>query len=86
MPTYEYRCESCGAAFERQQPITEAPLTQCPTCGGKVERLVSGGAGFMFKDGGAGRTGAGQQACSLETTGRTCCGLTERCGKPSCGS
>jgi len=49
MPTYEYRCKECGKLFERFQRITEPPVDQCPYCEGKVERLISSGAGFLFK-------------------------------------
>jgi len=40
MPIYEYRCRNCGE-FELTQRITEAPLTRCPTCRGKVTKLIS---------------------------------------------
>jgi len=49
MPTYEYRCKECGKLFERFQRITEPPVDRCPYCEGKVERLISSGAGFLFK-------------------------------------
>lgn len=78
MPTYEYQCKSCGARFEREQPMTDAPLTQCPECNGEVQRLISSG-GFFFKG-----TGHGD-SCSFESSGRTCCGLDGPCGSPPCG-
>ena len=40
MPIYEYRCPKCGV-FDAMQKITEKPLRKCPTCKGKVEKLVS---------------------------------------------
>ena len=40
MPIYEYRCQKCGA-FEVTQRITENPLKKCPTCKGKVRKLIS---------------------------------------------
>lgn len=54
MPTYEYECEKCGLTFEEYQRITEPPLTKCrkPECGGRVKRLISPGAGFLFKGSG----------------------------------
>ncbi len=52
MPTYEYECQKCGHRFEAFQSIKDAPLRKCPRCGGKVKRLVSGGAGFLFKGSG----------------------------------
>ena len=85
MPTYEYKCETCGLRFERQQSILEATLIECPECRGEVRRIVSGGAGFILKDSGQGRIGHSAGACSLEQGGKTCCGLDERCGKPPCG-
>ena len=85
MPTYEYECEVCGVKFDIRQAITEAPLSECPECRGKVRRLVSGGSGFMLKGSGQGRMESGEHACSLERTGKTCCGRESRCEKPSCG-
>ncbi|KAA3635224.1 MAG: zinc ribbon domain-containing protein [Calditrichaeota bacterium] len=52
MPTYEYQCIGCGHRFEEFQSMTAAPLTECPECSGKTERLISGGAGFVFKGAG----------------------------------
>ncbi|MBM3319127.1 MAG: zinc ribbon domain-containing protein [Candidatus Eisenbacteria bacterium] len=52
MPTYEYECERCGHRFERFQSITEKPVKRCPECRGKVKRVLSGGAGFLFKGSG----------------------------------
>ncbi len=49
MPTYEYECNSCQYLFEAFQGISEAPLTECPRCGGPVRRKISGGAGLLFK-------------------------------------
>jgi putative FmdB family regulatory protein len=85
MLTYEYECKACGLRFERRQPITEEPLTECPECRGEVRRLVSGGAGFIFKGSGRNRGGYQATACSLEETGTTCCGRSARCDKPPCG-
>jgi len=52
MPTYEYKCRDCGKNFEKIQRISESSLTKCPYCGGKVERVISGGAGLLFKGSG----------------------------------
>jgi len=49
MPTYEYQCTSCGHRFEQLQSIKDRPLKKCPRCSGAVERLVSGGGGFILK-------------------------------------
>jgi len=53
MPTYEYKCTACGFRFEAFQSIKEDPVHICPTCGKeKVERLISAGAGLLFKGSG----------------------------------
>ncbi|HKK01347.1 MAG TPA: zinc ribbon domain-containing protein [Desulfuromonadales bacterium] len=40
MPIYEYRCQACGAVFEkiRRQPTEKEA---CPKCGGDAIRGVS---------------------------------------------
>lgn len=52
MPTYDYECRKCGHRFEKFQPITAPPVKTCPKCRGKVARLLSGGAGIIFKGSG----------------------------------
>lgn len=84
MPTYEYECATCGLVFERRQAITDEPIRKCPECHGEVERLISGGGGFILK--GSGSQGMRKESeCSLERLGKTCCGREERCRKPPCG-
>ena len=60
MPTYEYVCEKCGHQFDKFQSMTESALTVCPKdrCAqkkwgkGRVKKLISGGAGLLFKGSG----------------------------------
>src|SRR6478609_3601394 len=53
MPTYEYKCDACGHAFEAFQPMSAAPIRKCPSCGkSKVKRLIGAGAGLIFKGSG----------------------------------
>jgi len=53
MPTYDYRCESCGHEFEKFQPITASAVRKCPRCSQmKVKRLIGSGAGIIFKGNG----------------------------------
>jgi len=40
MPIYEYQCQKCGT-FEATQRITDKPLAKCPTCKGKIKKLIS---------------------------------------------
>jgi len=51
MPNYEYECESCGIRFERMQHFHDAPLKDCPECGGCVHRVLHP-VGIVFKGSG----------------------------------
>ncbi len=51
MPTYVYRRED-GSTFEIEQRITEDPLVTCPDTGQKVQRVITGSAGLIFKGNG----------------------------------
>lgn len=48
MPIYEYKCADCGAHIEKMQRISDAPLTVCENCGGKLDKQLSL-SGFQFK-------------------------------------
>ena len=52
MPTYEYQCLDCKRKVEYFQSMKEAPRTKCSRCGGRLVRLVSTGAGLIFKGSG----------------------------------
>ena len=51
MPIYEYQCTKCRKVHEIWQKITEDPVKKCPSCKGKVERIISA-VGFELKGGG----------------------------------
>ena len=48
MPIYEYVCEKCDKQMEVIQKITEAPLTVCPECTGRLRKMVSN-TSFVLK-------------------------------------
>jgi len=52
MPNYDYKCTECNHKFEMFQPMSAAPITNCPVCGGIVKRLIGAGAGPIFKGSG----------------------------------
>jgi putative FmdB family regulatory protein len=52
MPTYDYECTNCGYVFEVFQGITDRPLEKCPKCKKNLKRLISSGAGIIFKGSG----------------------------------
>lgn len=75
--------------------MTEAPLDKCPQCGAKPERLISGGAGLLFKGSGfyitdyrsnsykSGASGDSGSSGSASSTGSK---DTSGSGAPSSGS
>ena len=52
MPTYEYECKRCSHKFEAFQSMSDDALSKCPECAGKVQRLINGGVGIIFKGSG----------------------------------
>jgi putative FmdB family regulatory protein len=52
MPTYDFRCKQCGHEFELFQSMKDKPRGKCPECGAEAKRLISGGAGLIFKGSG----------------------------------
>ena len=53
MPTYDYKCDACGQAWEKSQSIKADPIKTCPHCGQETaRRLIGAGAGLIFKGSG----------------------------------
>jgi putative FmdB family regulatory protein len=88
MPTYEYECERTGKYFEAFQPMSEAPLKKCPECGGPAHRVISAGAGVIFKGSGFYATdygsGGGRGRAPSCGRDRPCCGRDTPCDSPPC--
>ena len=55
MPTYQYACTACEHRFEAVQAFSDASLTECPECSGKLRKLF-GAVGVVFKGSGFYRT------------------------------
>jgi len=49
MPNYEYQCKVCGKHLTKYQNMSDVPLKICPSCGGELVRLFSGGGGVIYK-------------------------------------
>lgn len=64
MPTYSYKCETCGGEFDAVQSIKDPPLDECPTktdtggCKGHPKRLISRTT-FVLNGGGWAKDGYG---------------------------
>ncbi|MFO8006447.1 MAG: FmdB family zinc ribbon protein [Candidatus Brocadiia bacterium] len=86
MPTYEYECTESGRRFEVLQGMEDDPLENCPECGGTVRRLISGGAGVVFKGNGFYATDSKRSGGSSGRCGQRgpCCGRDQPCGVPPC--
>lgn len=52
MPTYTYRCQSCGVQFEKVQKFEDKPLTRCPECRKGAVKRVFQPAAIVFKGSG----------------------------------
>ena len=63
MPTYQYACTACGHELEAVQSFSDEPLTECPTCEGRL-RKVYGSVGVVFKGSGFYRTDSRSESTS----------------------
>ncbi len=52
MPTYGYKCDSCGHELEAFQKMSDAPLRVCTACGKEALRRQIFPAGVLFKGSG----------------------------------
>lgn len=88
MPTYAYHCEACDKEFEVSQRMSDAPIDSCE-CGakGQVKRLVSVGAGVIFKGTGFYQTdykGGSGSSSKSESKPEAAPSGGHTCGSPSC--
>jgi putative FmdB family regulatory protein len=51
MPTYSYRCDTCGHEFDASQRFSDEPLKECPECGAAIRRVIQP-VGVVFKGSG----------------------------------
>src|SRR5215212_1034877 len=51
VPTYQYACTECGQQLEAVQSFSDAALTECPACSGKLRKVFSA-VGVVFKGSG----------------------------------
>ncbi|HEY9160084.1 MAG TPA: zinc ribbon domain-containing protein [Desulfomonilia bacterium] len=51
MPIYEYKCLKCSNDFEAMQKFSDAPISKCPSCGGRVKKKMSN-TSFQLKGSG----------------------------------
>jgi putative FmdB family regulatory protein len=63
VPTYQYACTACGHRFEAVQSFSDASLTDCPECTGRLRKVFSS-VGIVFKGSGFYRTDSRSGAAS----------------------
>jgi putative FmdB family regulatory protein len=80
LPTYQYACTECGHEFDTVQSFSDASLTECPECTGKL-RKVFNAVGIVFKGSGFYRTDSRSSGSS--TTGASGSGDGAGGDKPS---
>jgi putative FmdB family regulatory protein len=78
VPTYQYACTACGHRFDAVQSFSDASLTDCPECAGRLRKVFSSvgivfkGSGFYRTDsrsgGSNGSDGDGEKAKTAETS------------------
>jgi putative FmdB family regulatory protein len=68
VPTYEYRCKSCGHGLEVVQSFSDDPLTRCPACKKKQLKKVFGSIGITFKGSGFYKTDSRTGSSSSSTS------------------
>lgn len=51
MPIYEYLCQTCDHQFELRQKFSDQPASECPECGGAIQKMISSTA-FTLKGSG----------------------------------
>ncbi|HET8642977.1 MAG TPA: FmdB family zinc ribbon protein [Pseudonocardiaceae bacterium] len=61
MPTYAYACTECDHRFDAVQSFSDAALTDCPQCSGRLRKLFSA-VGIVFKGSGFYRTDSRAQS------------------------
>ena len=53
MPTYNYICLACNKKISIFQNMNDVPISDCEYCkNGKLEKIISGGSGLIFKGSG----------------------------------
>jgi len=60
VPTYEYVCTECGQDLEVVQSFSDAALTECPSCSGRLRKRYSP-VGVVFKGSGFYKTDSRQK-------------------------
>ena len=86
MPIYAYRCETCGFAKDVLQKVSDAPLTECPSCGKSSFKKQLTAAGFQLKGTGWYVTDFRNNGSSASATGSKTAAAESSCSTEGCGT
>jgi putative FmdB family regulatory protein len=79
MPIHEYQCRKCESVVERIEGMHDGPMKKCPSCGGKVDRMISSSA-FVLKGSGWYATDYGRKGEPAAAS----CPAAAGAGAPAC--
>ena len=77
MPIYAYKCSDCGFEQDVMQKMSDAPLTECPSCGKPAFAKQLSAAGFHLK-------GSGYYATDFKHGGAKAEAPSPACGTGAC--
>ena len=80
MPTYNYKCNRCDKIVSIFQGINDKPFINCDTCNGKIDRIITGGTGMIFKGSGFYKTDYTKRKKTTEDTENSVSKLRESVG------
>lgn len=83
MPIYAYRCETCGFSKDVLQKVSDAPLTDCPSCEKSTFKKQLTAAGFQLKGSGWYATdfkNGGSSTPAVSKAAADACPAAEACG------
>jgi putative FmdB family regulatory protein len=83
VPTYSYACTECDNRFDAVQAFTDAALTTCRECDGRLRKLF-GNVGVVFKGSGFYRTDSREAAkTAAKSSSNGSAGSSESTGSSS---
>ena len=74
MPIYEYECNNCHRVTEALQKFSDPPLSDCPQCNGRLQKLMSlnsfhlKGSGWYVTDYAGRKSGSQTEKSTTEKT------------------
>jgi putative FmdB family regulatory protein len=87
---YAYKCRDCGTPLEVHQEFSDAPLTECPVCGGALRKqygsigVTFNGSGFYRTDSRAGQSSSdGAKSSSSSSSTSSSGGSSDGGSKPA---